>query len=43
MPFIKLPPSITPREALKMAQGQGFNIIVSITKLPDGSNLIEAK
>lgn len=43
MPFIKLPPSITSREALKMVQGQGFNTIVSITKLPDGSKLIEAK
>ena len=43
MPFIKLPPSITSREALKMVQGQGFNTIISITKLSDGSKLIEAK
>lgn len=43
MPFIKLPPSITSREALKMVQGQGFNTIISITTLRDGSKLIEAK
>ena len=43
MPIIKLPPSISDREALKMVQGQGFTTIVSITHLPDGSKLIDAK
>lgn len=42
MPIIKLPSSITDREALKMVQGQGFNNIVSLTHLPDGSKLIDA-
>ena len=43
MPIIKLPPSISDREALKMVQGQGFMTIASITHLPDGSKLIDAK
>lgn len=43
MPIIKFPPSITEREALKMVQGQGFNTIISLTHLPDGSKLIDAK
>lgn len=43
MPIMKLPPSITDREALKMVQGQGFNTIISLTHLPDGSKLIDAK
>ena len=43
MPIMKLPPSITDREALKMEQGQGFNTIISLTHLPDGSKLIDAK
>lgn len=42
MPIIKLPSSITDREALKMVQGQGFNTIISLTHLPDGSKLIDA-
>ena len=43
MPIMKLPPSITDREALKMVQGQGFTTIISLTHLPDGSKLIDAK
>jgi hypothetical protein len=43
MPIIKFPPSITEREALKMVQGQGFDTIISLTTLSDGSKLIEAK
>lgn len=43
MPIIKLPPSISDREALKMVQGHGFTTIVSLTHLPDGSKLIDAK
>lgn len=43
MPIIKLPPSISDREALKMVQGQGFNTIISLTHTKDGSKLIEAK
>lgn len=42
MPIIKLPSSISTREALKIVQGQGFNMIISITTLPDGSKLIQA-
>jgi hypothetical protein len=42
MPIIKLPSSISKREALKIVQGQGFNTIISITELPDGSKLIQA-
>lgn len=42
MPIIKLPPSISDREALKIVQGQGFNQIISLTHLPDGSKLIDA-
>ena len=42
MPIIKLPPSISDREALKIVQGQGFNKIISLTHLPDGSKLIDA-
>lgn len=43
MPIIKLPPSISDREALKMVQGQGFTTIISLTHTKDGSKLIEAK
>lgn len=43
MPIIKLPSSISDREALKMVQGQGFTTIISITHTPDGSKLIDAK
>mgnify|MGYP006991637688 CR=1 FL=1 len=43
MPIMKLPPSITDREALKMVQGQGLTTIISLTHLPDGNKLIEAK
>lgn len=43
MPIMKYPPSISEKEALKIIQGQGFNQIVSLTKLKDGSTLIEAK
>lgn len=40
--IIKLPSSISEREALLIVQGQGFTKIVSITKMRDGSKLIEA-
>ena len=43
MPIIKLPPSISDREALKIVQSQGFNTIVSLTHTKDGSKLIDAK
>lgn len=43
MPIVKFPPSISNKEALMMMQGQGFNTIISITKTPDGSKIIEAK
>ena len=43
MPIVKMPASITSKEALKIVQGQGFHTIISITELPDGSKLIEAK
>ena len=42
MPIIKLPPSISDREALAIVQGQGFNTIISITHTKDGSKLINA-
>ena len=41
--IIKLPPSVSDKEALKIVQGQGFNTIVAITHLHDGSKLIEAR
>ena len=43
MPIIKLPSSITNKEALLIVQSQGFNTIVSINRTKDGSILIEAK
>lgn len=42
MNVIKLPPSITDREALKIVQSQGFNTIISIVHTPDGSKIINA-
>lgn len=43
MPITKFPPSITDKEALKIIQGQGFNKIISLTHLKDGSKLINAE
>ena len=43
MPIIKLPSSISDKEALQIVQGQGFNTIISITHTRDGSKLIEAR
>lgn len=43
MPIVKLPSSISDKEALQIVQGQGFNTIIAITHLKDGSKLIEAK
>lgn len=40
---MKYPPSISEKEALKITQGQGLNNIIAVTKLKDGSTLIEAK
>ena len=42
MPFVKLPSSISDKEALQIVQGQGFNTIISITHTADGSKLINA-
>lgn len=42
MPIIKLPSSISDKEALKIVQGQGFNTIISITHTRDGSKIINA-
>lgn len=43
MPIVKLPASMSDSEALKIVQGQGFNTIISLTHLKDGSKLIQAK
>lgn len=43
MPIIKLPASISDKEALKIVQGQGFTTIISITHTSDGSKLIDAR
>ena len=43
MPIVKFPSSISEKEALKIVQGQGFNTIVSLTHVRDGSILIEAR
>lgn len=42
MQIIKLPPSISDREALKIVQSQGFNTIISITHTKDGHKIINA-
>lgn len=43
MPFIKLPSSITEKEAMKIALGQGYQTIVSVNRMKDGSILIDAR
>lgn len=42
MPIIKLPSSISDKEALKIVQGQGLTTIISITHTRDGSKIINA-
>lgn len=42
MPFIKLPSSISEKEALKIVLGQGYQNIVSVNRMKDKSILIEA-
>ena len=42
MQYIKLPPSISDKEALKIVQSQGFNTIVSISHDKNGYKIIQA-
>ena len=43
MPIIKLPSSITEKEALKIVNAQGLFKIISIARKKDGSIIINAE